>query len=182
MRRAVRALAVAMSAMLLVVAMAGPAAAKKVSAEKYAKTLCTTLDNLVDSAEELVEAYNALPVDDPATFQTQAVELVNGFLADIQAAETKLKKLTPDVSGGKKIGKTFTEYLTGQATELKTAVDTFAAADPNGVAFAADVAQLEVAVNLLATTAGDPFSTVTNQELLKAFDEEPACEDVVTVF
>jgi hypothetical protein len=171
-----------MSAMLLVVTMAGPAAAKKVSAEKYAKTLCTTLDKLVDSANELVEAYNALPVDDPATFQTQTVELVNGFLEDIQAAETKLKKSTPDVSGGKKIAKTFNEYLAGQSTELQTALDTFAAADPNGVAFAADVAQLEVAVNLLTTTAGDPFSTVTNQDLLQAFDEEPACEDVVTVF
>jgi hypothetical protein len=44
------------------------------------------------------------------------------------------------------------------------------------------VATLEVAVNLLSTTAGDPFSEVTNQDLLEAFDEESSCEEIVTVF
>ncbi|HUF85066.1 MAG TPA: hypothetical protein VMQ81_10790 [Acidimicrobiia bacterium] len=167
---------------LLVLGLAGPAAAKTVSPKKYAKSLCTTLGDLVDSQNELVDTYNAVPVDDPATFQSQTVELVNGFVADLEVAAAKLKKLRPDVDGGKKIAKVFNEYLTGQATEVQAAADTFAAADANGVAFAADVAVLEVAINLLSTTAGDPFSEVTNQDLLAAFDETKSCEDIVTVF
>jgi hypothetical protein len=182
MGRAVRGWVVAVSAMVLVVTMAGPAAAKKVSPEKYAKTLCSTLDGLLDSTTELVDAYNALPVDDSATFQTQAVELANTFIADLEAAEAKLKKVTPDVSGGKKISKSFVEYLSGQTAEVQTAVDTFAAADANGVAFAADVATFEVAVQTLGVTASDPFSEVTNQDLLQAFDGEKSCDDIVTVF
>ena len=167
---------------VLVLGMAGAAAAKTVSPKKYAKSLCTTLSDLVESQNELVDTYNTLPVDDPATFQSQTVDLVNGFVADLQAAEAKLKKLKPDVDGGKKVAKVFNEYLAGQATEMQTAVDTFAAADSNGVAFAADVAALEVAISLLSTTAGDPFSEVTNQDLLEAFDEESSCEEIVTVF
>jgi len=167
---------------VIVGGLAGPAAAKTVSPKKYAKTVCATLDGLVDSETELVDAYNALPVDDTATFQSQTIELVNGFVADLSAAEAKLKKISPDVKGGKKISKVFSDYLDGQVTDVQAAVDTFAAADPNGVAFAADVSALEVAVNLLTTTAGDPFSEVTNQDLLQAFDEEKACSEIVTVF
>jgi hypothetical protein len=167
---------------VVVFGLAVPAAAKTVSPKKYAKLLCTTLGDLVESQDELVDTYNALPVDDTATFQGQTVDLVNGFVEDLAAAEAKLKKLSPDVKGGKKISRVFSGYLDGQATEVQAAVDTFVAADPNGVAFTADVAALEVAINLLSTTAADPFSEVTNQDLLGAFDEEPACEDIVTVF
>jgi hypothetical protein len=167
---------------VLVLGMAGPAAAKTVSPEKYAKSLCTTLGDLVEAQNELVDTYNTLPIDDPASFQSQTIDLVNGFVADLEAAEAKLKKLKPDVDGAKKVAKIFNEYLAGQATDVQAAVDTFAAADANGVAFAADVAALEVAINLLSTTAGDPFSEVTNQDLLEAFDGERSCEDIVTVF
>lgn len=167
---------------VLVLGLAGPAAAKTVSPEKYAKSLCTTLNGLLDSQNALVDAYNALPADDSAAFQSQTVDLVDGFVVDLEAAEAKLKKLRPDVKGGRKVSKLFVNYLDGQATEVQAAVDTFAAADPNGVAFAADVAVLEVAVNLLSTTAGDPFSEITDQDLLRAFDEENSCEDIVTVF
>jgi len=86
------------------------------------------------------------------------------------------------VSGGKKTARLFATYFQEQADEVQAALDTFAAADPNGVAFQADGVTLEVAINLLSTTAGDPFSEVTNQDLLAAFAEEPSCDDVVTVF
>jgi len=167
---------------VLVLGLASPAAAKTVSPKKYAKSLCTTLSDLLESQNTLVDGYNALPVDDPASFQSQTIDLVNGFVADIDAAEAKLRKVRPDVKGGKKVSKLFVNYLDGQATEVQAAVDAFAAADPNGVAFTADVAALEVAVNVLSTTAGDPFSEITNQDLLGAFDKERSCEDIVTVF
>jgi hypothetical protein len=157
---------------------AGTAVAKTVSPERYAKVLCTTLG----AKDELVDGYAALPGDDSAIFQTQAVELVNELIADLKAGKAKLKKLTPDIERGKKTSKLFVRTLDDQVATLRAAVDTFAIADPNGVAFAADVAQLEVAVNLRETTTGDPFNEVTNQDLLEAFDEEPSCEEIVTVF
>ncbi|MGI8796445.1 MAG: hypothetical protein ACR2IR_07715 [Acidimicrobiia bacterium] len=180
--RGIRIAVVLATVAMVVVGLAGPAVAKTVSPKKYAKSLCTTLSDLVESTNELVDTYNTLPVDDPVAFQSQTVDLVNGFIADLEAAEAKLKKLKPDVDGGKKVAKVFNDHLAGQAAEVQAAVDTFAAADANGVAFAADVAALEVAINLLSTTAGDPFSEVTNQDLLEAFDEESSCEEIVTVF
>jgi hypothetical protein len=182
MRRAGRSIVVVGVAAMLVAVMAGPVAAKTVSEERYAKSLCGTFTGLLDAQAELTDVYNNQTSDDPATFQGEAVALVNGFVADLEAAAKKLRKLTPDVSGGKKISRLFATYFEEQADEVQAAVDTFAAADPNGVAFQADVVTLEVAINLLSTTAGDPFSEVTNQDLLGAFDEEPSCDDVVTVF
>jgi hypothetical protein len=177
-RRSVLVVAVAAA---FVVVMAAPAAAKTVSPERYVKSLCGTINTLLETDSELTDVYNNETSDDPATFQGEAAEIWNGFADDLDAAAKKLRKLTPDVSGGKKISKLFATYLEGQADDIREAVDTFAAADPNGVAFTADVAALDTALNLLSTTAGDPFAEVINQELIGAFDEEPSCDDLVTV-
>ncbi|MCI0634809.1 MAG: hypothetical protein L0206_12960 [Actinobacteria bacterium] len=182
MRKAGGSIVAAGAAAVLVAVTAASAAAKTVSAEKYARSLCDTLDDLLESGNELLDTYNNDTSDDPPTFHREAIELVNGRIAELEAAAKKLKKLTPDVSGGKKISRTFSQYLQGQADDLQDAVDVFAGADPNGIAFQADVTALEVAFNLLSTTAGDPFSEVTNQDLLQALDEESRCADVVTVF
>lgn len=163
---------------VVVVGLAGPAAAKTVSPKKYAKSLCTTLD----AQNELTDAYSALTVNDSVTFQADAIALVDTFLADLEAGRKKLKKLTPGVDGGKKISRVFVRYLDDVITEVQAARDTFGAADPNGVAFAADVSTFEVALTVLNTTVGDPFSKVSNQDLLGAFDKESSCEDIVTVF
>ena len=66
--------------------------------------------------------------------------------------------------------------------EVQSAVDDFEAADPNDVAFVGDVTTFEVAFNVLSTTLSDPFSEVDDQDLLKAFDKEKSCKDVVTIF
>jgi hypothetical protein len=43
------------------------------------------------------------------------------------------------------------------------------------------VAPLETALNLLSVTSCDPFSDITNQDMLQAFDEVAACEEIVSV-
>lgn len=166
------------TAAVLALGLAGPAVAKMVSPKKYARLLCATLD----AQSELTDAYSALPVHDSVTFQADAIALVDTFLADLDTGRKKLKKLTPDVDGGKKISKVFVGYLDDVITQVQSARDMFAAADPNGVAFAADVSTFEVALTVLNTTVEDPFSEVTNQDLLGAFDKERSCEDIVTVF
>lgn len=164
---------------MLVVALAGPAAAKTVSPEKYAKSLCSTLGDVFGSQDELVDAYNAVPADDSVAFQSQTVDLVNGFVADLEAGEAKLKKLTPDVKRGKKVARLFIANLDRQSAAIQAAIDTFARADPNGVTFQMDVTAFGVSLD---SPGSQPFSEVTNQDLLEAFDEEPSCEEIVTVF
>ncbi len=180
--RRIRIAVVLATVAMVVVGLAGPAAAKTVSPKKYAKSLCGTLGDIGDANEQLATDFGTIPGDDSAAFQTQIIDLANGFVAELEAAESKLKKLIPDVEGGKKVSKLFVESLDEQASATQAAIDTFAAADPNGVAFQADVSTFGVALDTVTLTLGDPFSEVTNQDLLEAFDEESSCEEIVTVF
>ena len=157
------------------------AAPKEVSTDKYAKTVCGAYTDIQDGLSEFTDAYNALPGDDPTAFQAQAGELTNGLLDDLSALQTKLKKVYPDVDDGKKISRLFVKNLNEINSEVTTALETFQAADANGVAFQADITTFEVAINLLDTKTSDPFSKVTDQDVIGAFDDEKSCDDVVTI-
>jgi gas vesicle protein len=181
MSRVLRVGVVVAAAAALLGAAGTPVGTKKVSDEKYAKTLCTTLKDLKDTQGGLVDQYNALGVADPPGFQSQAAGLVEGYLSEVKSAAAKLKKLEPDVGGGKKIARAFTAYINGVANEVQAALDTFRAANPGSPAFAGDITAFETSINVLGTTLGDPFSKVKNQELLGAFDKERSCDEVVQV-
>ncbi len=155
---------------------------KKISDTKYAKTLCTRLSELKAAEQQFADQVQAAPKDDATAFQSVAVSQSDQYIAAIKDAEAKIKNLTPDVGGGKNIQKTFTKFMTDFGTELESATNKFRAADPNNVAFQADITQFAVAFQLLDTKIGDPFSKVTNQELLGAFKKEKSCKDVVSVF
>jgi hypothetical protein len=157
------------------------AAPKEVSTEKFAKTVCGSYSKIQDRLGEFTDAYNTLPADDPTAFQTQAADLTNSLLDDASALQTKLKKVYPDVDDGKKISKLFVKNLNEINKEVSAALETFQAADPNGVAFQADITTFEVAINLLDTKTSDPFSKVTDQDVIGAFDDEESCDDVVTI-
>lgn len=184
MKTIARALATMLAGSLLVsIGAAGAGASlaeKKVSDGKYARTLCTTLTGISGTEEDLVEKYNALDVNDPAAFQTEAIALTNEYIDELTAGQAKLKKLQPE--GGKKVAKPFNAYFSDAITALEEAVDAFEAADPTSVAFQADVSTFQVALQLTGTTTADPFSSVKDQDLLGAFKDEKSCEDVVTIF
>jgi len=172
---------VACVAILGVASASASVGTKKISDSKYAKTLCGKLTALDASESQLVDQYNGLPVDDPATFQRQAAALVDSYLADIKQAAVQMKKVEPDVGGGKKISKTFVSYFDDASNEIQTALDTFRSADPNSPAFQGDVTVFETSLKVLSARIGDPFSKVTNQELLGAFKKEKSCSEVVSV-
>jgi hypothetical protein len=172
-----------------VVVMAGTASAavdsksKSVSTAKYAKTVCTVYGGVTDTVSAFIESYNQdTSSTDPVEFQGQVVDLTETLLDDVASAQAKLKKVRPDVDDGKKIGKLFVTGLKTVQTEVSDALETFRAADATGVAFQADISQFEVAINLLDLKRTDPFSELDDQDLLKAFDEERSCKDVVTIF
>lgn len=168
----------------LIVAAGGIASAKTVDDGKYAKVLCKSFKANIDSVEQLVTAYNALPVDDPTAFQTSAAGLIDKVVATIQANQKKLKKLSPD-DGGKQVTKILDKYFTKFAGSLTDAVTKFRAADPNGVAFQADVTQLQVAINLLDVQVMFPASDLNNadnaSDLAGAIDDEKSCKGVIDI-
>jgi hypothetical protein len=161
---------------------AAHAPAKKVPAKKYAKTLCGTFSGLSRVAGGLGDQVGTVSRNDPAAFQSQLASLLERLGNDFRDAEKNLKKVTPDVGGGRKVTKIFVSYLDDAAKKVQSAVDTFRAADPHGVAFTADVTSLQVSLQTLDATLGDPFSKVKSQELLGALKNEKSCKEVVTVF
>jgi ABC-type transporter MlaC component len=187
-RKLIRAGAVATAAAVLVVAGGGVAAAKTVSNEKYVKTVCKGFLKLEDSNTTLfdgynaaIDEYNASPSADATAFHTKIVGLVDTFIADLTALQKKLKKVSPE-DGGKSVTKKFDAYFQAQLDKLTDAITTFRNADPNGVAYQADVTVLQTALNLLDVGAADPFRDVQdNQDLVDAFDSEKSCDTVVEV-
>jgi len=184
-RKLIRVGAAATAAAVFVVALGGVAAAKTVSDKKYVKTLCGSVNGIVDSANTLadgfnsaIEEFNASP--DATAFHTKMLGIVDTYIADAQSAQKKLKKLSPE-SGGKAITKLFDAFFKEQLAKLTDAADTFRAADPNGVAYQADVTVLQTSLNVSNLGISDPFSDIDDQDLIGAFDDEKSCDEVVTV-
>ena len=75
----------------------------------------------------------------------------------------------------------FVSFASDAGDEVRRAVGTYRAADPNGVAFQGDVITFQTALNIGDAKIGDPFTKVKDQELLGAFDREKSCKDVVQV-
>jgi hypothetical protein len=181
MRNALRTLVIAGATAAVVAVTALPAAAKEVSTAKYAKAVCGTYSDIQDKLKGFTDAYNALPSDDPANFQLQAVALTNTLLEDIGSLKTKLSKQWPDVDDGKRITKLFVKNMNEIDDEISTALQTFQTADASGAAFQGDITTFEVAINLLDTKTSDPFSKVKDQDVIGAFGDEKSCKSVVTV-
>ncbi len=188
MRRLIRAGAVVTATAVLVVAAGGVASAKTVSDKKYVKTLCSSFVGLQDADSTLadgfnaaIDEYNTSATIDPTAFHTKVTGLVDAFIASVQSTQKKLKKLSPE-DGGKSVTKVFDGYFKELLGKLTDAVDKFRAADPNGVAYQADVTVLRTALSLIDVGASDPSRDVRGHtDLLKAFDGEKGCKDVVDV-
>jgi hypothetical protein len=182
MSKCVRIGVVLTAAVVLLGAGSASVSSKKVSEKKYAKTVCTTITGLSGSEEKLVNDYNGLDTSSPEVFRAQAAGLVKTYLGDLKSASTKLKKVEPDVDGGRKISKIFVSYVDNAAHEVQGALEKFEAADPTSPAFQGDVVVFETSIKVLSAKIGDPFSKVRNQDLLGAFKKEKSCKSVVQVF
>src|SRR5215216_8118009 len=122
----------------LVLGTTGVAGAKTVSDKKYAKSICGAITGVSDTIEQMQPATGG----DPATTQTQILQSTDQLLASLNAAKAKAAKLSPS-DGGKKVTKTFDAYFQSSVDGITTARQKLAAADPNNVAFAADIARSE---------------------------------------
>jgi hypothetical protein len=182
MKAFIRGGCVALTAAALVVSTAGVAAAKpkKQSAAKYAKVVCTAYTSFTDAAKTYSDALNALDPTDPPTYTTQAVAATNTFLTTIKASATKLTGVVPDVSKGTKVAGLLNARATTIQSGVSAALTALQTANPPT---ATAVAQFSAAITTLFAqlTADDPFSKITDQTVLTAFQKEKLCKTVVRV-
>jgi hypothetical protein len=174
--------ALATLVLLLGTAVTATAAPRAVSTKRYAKTVCGIYTDLKQEVSSFTDEYNAGTSSDPTTFQTEVGTLTTGLLDDIAALQAKVRNVYPDVDDGKQITKLFVKNFNEIKNQISQALETFQAADPNGVAFQADVSTFEVAVNLLDTKTSDPFSKIDDQDVLTALDGQKSCSEVVTIY
>ena len=148
---------------------------KKQSTAKYAKTVCVTYSMLLDEFTTYANGISGLDSTDAAGFASQATTQTNAFLAKVKAAEKTLQGAYPDISNGKKVG----TLLATNATEIDKAISSaLSQLQSGGVA---GPATFVAALRTLGTRISDPFSKVTDQGLINAFQKEKTCKTVVHV-
>jgi len=148
---------------------------KQESAAKYAKTVCSTYQGLLNDITTFGSAISALDPTDPTGFQTSATTQTNTLIGEVKAAEQKLAGAYPDISNGKKVGKLLSTNATQLDSLLTSAEGQLSA---GGIAGAT---QFTTAIATLSGKLSDPFSKVTDQGLINAFQKEKACKNIVTV-
>ena len=155
----------------------GTAGAKptKQSTNKYAKTVCGTYSHLLNDFTHYTTGIGNLDTTDSAGFASQATAQTNAFLATVKNDEKTLQGVYPDISNGKKVGR----LLATNATEIDNAISAALSQlqSGGGAGPAVFVANLQT----LGSKISDPFSKVTDQGLISAFQKEKACKDVVHV-
>ena len=146
---------------------------KKQSTAKYAKTVCGAYSHLLDDFTTYANGIANLDTTDTTGFASQATTQTNDFLAKVKTDEKTLQGAYPDISNGKKVG----TLLATRPTDIDKAVSSALTQLQSGIAPAVFVGDLRT----LATTISDPFSKVTDQGLINAFQKEKTCKTVVHV-
>lgn len=158
-----------------------PTKSREVSAEKYAKTMCTTYNKVLADTNQFNEDLDASTASDPAALQAEVGTLADALMIKLKAAEKKLKSVYPDVDGGKKIGKQFAKNAVELQAIIGDAVGEFTAADPTSPAFSANVTLLGVALTTLGTQLTDVTTGIDNQDFIGAVGDEKSCQEIFPV-
>lgn len=154
---------------------------KKVDTDKYAKVLCVTYNKVVADVNGFVTDISSLEITDNAVFQSDVATAGADLLTKLQKAETKLKSVYPDIDTGKKVSKLFAKNTVELQSAFTDALDTFAAADPNGVAFQADIAVLSANLTTLGSQLTDVTTQITDQDLIGSIGDEQTCHKIFPV-
>jgi hypothetical protein len=154
---------------------------KEVSVEKYAKTLCSAYNQVIEDTTDFADSVSELEITDPAAYQAAVVAQGRALVAKYEAAENRLKRVRPDVDDGRTVSKLFASNAIELQTLLGDALDTFEAADPDGVAFVADVSVFEVALSTMSLQLTDVTTDITDQDLIGAIGDEKECHEIFPV-
>ena len=160
-----------------VVGAASAAAAKprSTATAKYAKTVCGVYASLENEVKTYATSIANLDPSDAAGFEAQATAPTNTLITTVKADEVTLTNVYPNIANGKKIGAS----LVANSTEIDQALTSaLTKLDPSNPGAPID---FSTSIATLSTSLSDPFSKITNQQLIGAFKNEPSCKTVVTV-
>ena len=148
---------------------------KQQSSAKYVKTVCGVYKQLIADVNSYETSLGSLDQGDPTSFVPAATTQTNALLTTVRNAETTLKGAYPKISNGKKVG----ALLATNATEIDSALTSASGQlQAGGIA---GVTQFVVGIDTLKVKLSDPFSKVTDQGLINAFQKEKTCKSVVQV-
>ena len=188
MRSSVRVVAIAALVVLGTMLVAGGAGAsvatktKKVSADSYVKTMCTGYNKVISDLGDFADALTgSSAVGDPAAFQAEVTTLSEEFLAKVATTEKKLKRIYPDVDGGKKIAKQFSKNAVEVQDFVGEAVDELLAADPTSPAFTANITVFGVTLSTMGNQLTDVTSGIDDQDFIKAIGNQKRCHEIFPV-
>lgn len=157
------------------IASAKSSSPKQQSVAQYAKTVCSTYQGLLNDLTTYGNGIAALDPTDPAAFTTSATTQTDALLTTVKAAEKTLTAAYPDISDGQKTGKllaTNANQLNSLLTAAEQTLTTGGASGPT---------EFTVAIQTLSTKLSDPFSKVTDQTLIGAFQKQKICKNIVQV-
>ncbi len=148
---------------------------KQESSAKYVKTVCGVYNELLADVANYTKSLGGLDQGDPTNYAPAATTQTNALLSTVKADEATLKGVYPNISNGKKVG----ALLATNATELDSALTTaLGQLQAGGIA---GITQFTVGIDTLSAKLSDPFSKVTDQGLINAFQKEKTCKSVVQV-
>lgn len=148
---------------------------KQESSATYVKTVCGVYSQLLADFGNYTKSIGNLDQGDPTTFTPAATTQTNTLVSTVKADETTLKAIYPNISNGKKVGALLAANATERESQLTNAMSQLQA---GGIA---GVTQFTVGIDTLGAKLTDPFSKVTDQGLINAFQKEKACKSVVQV-
>jgi hypothetical protein len=153
-----------------------------VSADAYAKTLCTSMKSYVDDVTNLSSTFvsNLSPSADLAGQRDAVV----GFLDDVLDATDRLiadlgDAGVPDVDNGQEIDaavKRSFEQARGIIEDARQQVQDLSLDDPQ--AFATELSSIGTAIQDSLGSIGGSLESLDNAELSQAVADEPACASV----
>ena len=156
---------------------------KEVSAERWARSVCTSLTDWTDALADAQDEHD-LDATDPEESKEAVVAYLEQVTDDTDALLDGLEKAgTPDVEDGKAIARTFRKgFKQARETFADAAQDAEALDTDDREQYVEDVREISEAINEGGAEIGETFDEADRKydvpELDEAFDAEPACSGI----
>jgi len=168
---------------------AGDSEEKKESLAAFAVSSCASVV-AADEAQEAVEASRD-QLEGMASGAEQhafGIEQIEGFIDVLEEQKATAEKTVPLVDDGEKISASFADYWQSRIDWSEGLLDEFPAEVPDWgrnqdkVTLYVSPALGDLGVAQMGPDIRSPFAELEDQDVIKALDDEPSCDDIVMVF
>ena len=177
------------AASFLLVGCAGDSEQKKKSLSAFAVSSCASVV-AADEAEEAVSTSRDQLGSMTSGPEQHAfgIEQIEGFIEVLEEQKATAEKAVPLVDDGEKISKSFVDYWQTRIDWSQSVLDEFPAEVPDWgrnqdkVTLYVSPALGDLGVAQMGPDIRSPFAELEDQDVIKALDDEPSCDDIVMVF